>query len=525
MKARPEFDSIPLTLVLSGILLLTLPFHLRPDNFVVDDGYFYPQIARCIAHGRGSTFNGIMLTNGYHPLWMLVCTAVAAFTSSSMALLQILSAVQDLLLLGSVALLVLIARAERLHGAILGCVPLVFFGVVLGIWRLLETNLALGLQLAILVVAVPVLPGIFVRSWWKRSVLLGVLLGLAMLARLDLVFFVLSVLLFQLLDTSREESLARRLAQTMLQSVCATVLLAPYLLWNWHHFHHLVTISGAIKSTFPHVQHWAVQPFVYPVIAAIVWNGVLLFHSARSHFESLCLITAGGAALHLCYTLSYGELSPWYLTTGYLTVSLATIRILNVVLPRLPAPGNLERALAALAFAAFFVLAGLRVVSNFTYTHLRMGRVRFDPSYIESKRALAMKLRETLPAGSRIMIFDAPGGVAFHSGMSVLPVDGLVADFQYNQELVAQGVTQYTAEKHIDYFIAPLVKQGQIYHRLDLQETRTGSTQRMMVEAPLTHQSGGSLVLEDNDLVFRFREINPDLETEFPEIGVWRIRH
>ena len=525
MKARPELHPIPLTVVLFGIVLLTLPFHLRPDNFVVDDGYFYPQIARYIAHGQGSTFNGIMLTNGYHPLWMLVSAAVAKFTSSSGALLQILSAVQDLLLLGSVTLLVLMARAERLRGAVLGCAPLIFFGATLGIWRLLETNLSLALQLAILVMVVPVMPGIFVRSGWKRSVVLGVLFGLVMLARLDLLFFVFAVLLYQVLDTGREGGLAQRLAQTVLQSVCATALLVPYLLWNWQHFHHLVTISGAIKSTFPHVQHWIVQPFVYPVVAAIVWNGALLFRRVRSHFESICLITAAGAALHLGYTLSYGELSLWYLTTGYLTLSLAMIRVLDLALRRLPWPEQTERIVATLIFAAFFVLAGLRVFSNFTYTHLRLGRVRFNPSYVESKRALAMKLRETLPAGSRIMIFDAPGGVAFYSGMSLLPVDGLVSDFQYNRELVAQGVARYAAANHIDYFIGPLLKQGQTYDRLDLQEARSGSTQVTTVKAPLTHESGGSFSLEDSDLVFSFAEINPDLESTFPEIGVWRIRH
>ena len=525
MNVRSKTRSVPLAVLLLGILILTIPFHLRPDNFIVDDGYFYPQIARYIAHGQGSTFNGIMLTNGYHPLWMLVCITAAAFVSSSSALVQTLGTVQDLLLLACVAVLVLIAREARLRGAVLGSVPLVFFGVVLGIWRLLETDLALALQLAILVLVVPVLPNVHARVGRLRSPLIGVLLGLTMLARLDLLFFTFIVLVYQVFERKSAQSFASGLDMVFLQSVLAVSLLAPYLAWNWCHFHHLVTISGAIKSTFPHAQRWPIQPFLYPVIAAILLNSSLLFRSARSNFDSLCLITAAAAPLHLSYTLSYGEMSLWYLTTGYLTVSLSMIWIVDLLIRRISALATLEPVLAGLVFIAFLTLAALRVFSNFTYTHLRLGLVTFKEPYIESKWGLAMKLRKTLPPGSRIMIFDAPGGVAFYSGMSILPLDGLVGDFTYNKEVVQQGVSQYAAAHHIDYFIAPLVQPDQTYDRLDLKDTRSGATQIMTVYAPLTHQVAGSLTLKDTDLLFRFQEINPDLETTFPEIGVWLIRH
>ena len=40
-----------------------------------DDGYYYTVIARHIARSGVSTFDGSSLTNGYHPLWMLVLVA------------------------------------------------------------------------------------------------------------------------------------------------------------------------------------------------------------------------------------------------------------------------------------------------------------------------------------------------------------------------------------------------------------------------------------------------------------------
>lgn len=41
-----------------------------------DDAFFYLAIARNFASGRGSSFDGIHLTNGYHPLWMFVLSAL-----------------------------------------------------------------------------------------------------------------------------------------------------------------------------------------------------------------------------------------------------------------------------------------------------------------------------------------------------------------------------------------------------------------------------------------------------------------
>src|SRR5258708_12830213 len=47
-----------------------------------DDFYYYLKVAQNLAHGRGSTFNGIVPTNGYHPLYLLVIAAICRFTNS-----------------------------------------------------------------------------------------------------------------------------------------------------------------------------------------------------------------------------------------------------------------------------------------------------------------------------------------------------------------------------------------------------------------------------------------------------------
>ena len=45
--------------------------------FFDDDFFYYLKIAMNLAAGRGSTFDGFHLTNGYHPLWLLILSGLA----------------------------------------------------------------------------------------------------------------------------------------------------------------------------------------------------------------------------------------------------------------------------------------------------------------------------------------------------------------------------------------------------------------------------------------------------------------
>ena len=44
--------------------------------FIRDDAFYYFKVAQNITEGRGSTLDGINPTNGYHPLWMLICIPI-----------------------------------------------------------------------------------------------------------------------------------------------------------------------------------------------------------------------------------------------------------------------------------------------------------------------------------------------------------------------------------------------------------------------------------------------------------------
>ena len=79
-----------------------------------DDAFYYFQVARNLAEGKFSTFDGgITQTNGYHPLWMLLITPFYWVFDPERALFAI-KAFEIMLIAGGVALVAAAARLARL---------------------------------------------------------------------------------------------------------------------------------------------------------------------------------------------------------------------------------------------------------------------------------------------------------------------------------------------------------------------------------------------------------------------------
>ena len=80
MKRFPWFETILIFVVMSISLYAALSDaqNLSWHWFIRDDAYYYFKVAQNISEGQGSTFDGINPTNGYHPLWMLICVPIFA---------------------------------------------------------------------------------------------------------------------------------------------------------------------------------------------------------------------------------------------------------------------------------------------------------------------------------------------------------------------------------------------------------------------------------------------------------------
>jgi hypothetical protein len=80
LKRFSLFEALLVTVILSVHLYAALADAYNFPNiwFKRDDAYYYFKVAQNITEGRGSTFDGINPTNGYHPLWMIVSIPIFA---------------------------------------------------------------------------------------------------------------------------------------------------------------------------------------------------------------------------------------------------------------------------------------------------------------------------------------------------------------------------------------------------------------------------------------------------------------
>src|ERR1700690_1698768 len=102
------FEIILIIVILSAYIYAACSdaFNLPNRWFIRDDAYYYYKVAQNISEGHGSTFDGINPTNGYHPLWMLICIPIFALARFNLILpLRVLLIVMSLVSLATAILL------------------------------------------------------------------------------------------------------------------------------------------------------------------------------------------------------------------------------------------------------------------------------------------------------------------------------------------------------------------------------------------------------------------------------------
>lgn len=250
-KAASKTDSSAngQSIIVWGVLALALAvriiFLARPIADMVgtsmpDDAFYYFQIARHVANGSGSTFDGLDPTNGYHPLWMLVCALMFKLLPGAAAPIYGALAVGALVDVASAYVIFLITR--RLSGSFTAgvCAMLIYaFGLH---QALLALN---GLETPIVVFTFLVTAYTCLQVWdspcsGKSMVLLGVLWSMTFLSRTDVGAFLLPAVVAVGLRVIRHAGFRWAAAA----SVVAVALVLPWIGWNVATFGSMDQVSG-----------------------------------------------------------------------------------------------------------------------------------------------------------------------------------------------------------------------------------------------------------------------------------------
>ena len=207
---------------------------LARNGFLYDDGFYAFKIAQNIASGNGFTFDGDHPTTGFQPLYVFLL--VPAFLVSGGDLVLPVHLALTLLAVFTVLTALLIYRlARRYVGEALAIVAAILWGfspiVIKQTANGLETAISTFMVAASVLYYLERVRGVPAPSA-RRFLALGLLLGLAVLARIDALILVLVVLLDYLLVMRRNAVPARRLSRLAIVPAGVLLLYGPWMLFN-----------------------------------------------------------------------------------------------------------------------------------------------------------------------------------------------------------------------------------------------------------------------------------------------------
>lgn len=161
--------------------------------FKRDDAYYYFKVAQNIIEGYSSSFDRINLTNGYHPLWMIICIPIFALARFDVILpLRVLLVVIAIMQATTAILMYRLIKKYLSHAVAILAATFWSFNFYIH-----ETVYQMGLETPIAALTIVYLIYKFAQFeeiWrtqqitWKQIAWLGFLSAIVMFSRLDLVF-------------------------------------------------------------------------------------------------------------------------------------------------------------------------------------------------------------------------------------------------------------------------------------------------------------------------------------------------
>ncbi len=441
-----------------------------------DDAFYYFQIARNLAAGHFSTFDGgITQTNGYHPLWMLLITPFYWAFDSERALFGI-KAFEIMLIAGGVALIALAARLARLAWILLFAVlPMLYsqFGMLLGMEAAVALFVLGSFFLALTLYAHD-------PDRWKW--LLAAIAFVMPWARLEYIAISLAVTaMLCLVEWARKDQSPVAFWRgykypppfALVPFIFSISGILVYFAYNWLVFDGIVPVSGATKQVWSQLR-WEgeggysffqnlrdilrVPVFRYELLVALeICAYVLLMcwfacrsGSRRDWLLLVFLIGVFGlAAGHLAkFTQTVLDIHPrfakeaWYFVPAYLMMALIipvrcyiAIHLIHRFI------GSKSRYVARIA-SSIVIASGmifLLTAIDFKYPYRHVENISensFQRDVRDGVRAwvssylVARVMNRTLPQGSVIGTWDA-GIIGYFSRFPVVNLDGLVNSYDY----------------------------------------------------------------------------------------------
>ncbi|HWB33886.1 MAG TPA: hypothetical protein VG753_01000 [Candidatus Paceibacterota bacterium] len=451
------------------LYLIGKPLSFLITNVLPDDAFYYFKIAQNIAFGLHSTFDGVHLTDGYHPLWMAVLVGIYKVWGNAGA--GNMAPIHITLLL-SVALNLLTGIAVwRILTRFSSNAWLVAAGVA--VWSLnpfmiyetlngLETSLSLTLFSFFFLLALRYAEGRPPRGV-LAALVVGIVGGLMILSRLDLAFYFAAWWAWLVLRDRQNKASWIFALESGGVAACITM---PWFAWNYSHFHMLLTSASSATDLINHTLIYqdngtgivqTIKAVIYSVYngltlvldrtgatgLALVGLGAAISYAASGRLAAPRLrgwgiehaLFAGFVLMFLANTAVRWGGRPWYFMSLELFLAIGAV----VVLEQFFRDVRYKRAWAA----------GLLALILFFFGVTWSKELRAQYSNQADMYAMAAWMSANLPAGTPVGAFNS-GVEGYFSTVRIVNLDGLV-NYSAYQALLRRQLWSYIKNEKLAY--------------------------------------------------------------------------
>jgi len=448
---------------------------LLDQGLIQDDAFYYYEIAKYFLATGTPSFDGINITNGFHPLWQAICLPVFYFWQGETPLRIMLGIASIFNILSIVLLYNILNRLTRnAWVALCGMAIFSFHGAIIRTWfNGLETALHIFTLLLFLQTYLEVTGKSIITL--RDHFLLGILAAIAFLARTDSAVIIVVMFAFLYLPLLLErKSLGKNITGTFIAASITLLISSPWLIWNYQQFGSIVQISGQMSGGFSLTGGLLTieQPFYIDIIKGILssinplgnvvkklfiavscpdWVGYLFIFPLIAltlycrkkqpafvgAFHRLWPFFLGVAVLFFYHAGVRSFVRSWYSTPVLLMMTLLLCLLLNSFFT-----SSQRRAMLVLVI---LVTALVVIYSPYRYTRTP-AQLTPDP-----RVAAALWLNQHAASDARVGSANA-GIVGYYAETAVINLDGVVNENAFRARMKNQ-IHRYVDETGIDYLV------------------------------------------------------------------------
>lgn len=413
------------------LLIVAAPITTQLDKTLPDDAYYYFLTAQNLAENGSASVDGLHPSNGWHPLWLLINTAIFApdyaDPNTPVRIALAIGALCDALAAG-----VLFLAVRRMLGSAPAVIGAGFYALnVMPIFQAVN-GLETGLTALMLALAWVTTLNLIEHPTMRRAIPFGVVFGLCFLARTDTALVLVFLGVFALWKLRRTPRLI------VVGGASAVIVIAPWLVINQ------LAFGSAFEQTSSSAVPWAAQtrwltenpdqplwqlsvevitypiywlrgdylgapPFIGFVLWIIAAFGIIRARRSAPDLVGVTLmLILGGAALLIVHTMLRWYPRPWYFVVTAQSLALGLALFWFV----------LEQPLIRFAVA---VVAGVGMAVGGFY----MWQIGLYPWQTTHLYGAAVWARDNTPPDALLGSLNS-GVIGYYSGRATVNLDGVV---------------------------------------------------------------------------------------------------